>query len=328
MSNTQISKNFLLKMYEMMLRIRRFEEKVGELITKGEIKTPCHLYIGEEAIATGVCFALKKEDYIFGTHRSHGHYIAKDGDIKKLMAEIFCKKTGCSKGKGGSMHIVAPEVGLLGTPPIVAASIPIAAGAALSSTLKGEDKVAVSFFGDGATNEGVFYETLNFASLKKLPVIFVCENNLYSTHMPISKCLADTSIAKKAEGFGLPGIQVDGNNVIEVYQTAKKAVDRARKGEGPTLLECMTYRWRGHVGPDDNIQGMHTDIRPREELDSWMKKCPIKRLERVLKITKEEKEKISQKIEKEIEKAVIFAKKSPHPQKDDLKEDLFKEVYK
>lgn len=316
-----ISKDILIKMYEMMLRIRRFEEKVGDLVLEGKIKTPCHLYIGEEAVATGVCFALKKDDFIFGTHRSHGHYIAKGGNIKELMAEIFCKSTGCSKGKGGSMHVVAPEVGLLGTPPIVAASIPIAVGAALSSVLKGENRVATVFFGDGAVNEGVFYESLNFASLKKLPVVFVCENNFYSTHMPIAKCLADTNIAKKADGFGLPGIQIDGNNVIEVYQTTKKAVGRARKGGGPTLIECRTYRWRGHVGPYDDLD---KGLRSKEELNFWMKKCPIKKLEKILKISDIEKEKISKKIGKEVEESVKFAKESPYPDETELTEDVFK----
>lgn len=323
-----ISKENLIKMYGTMLLIRCFEERVGDLVVAGEIETPCHLYVGEEAVATGVCFALRKEDYIFGNHRSHGHYIAKGGDIKALMAEIFCKATGCSKGKGGSMHIVAPEVGLLGTPPIVAASIPIAVGAALSSTLKENGRISVAFFGDGAMSEGVFYESLNFASLKKLPVIFVCENNLYSTHMPLAKILADTNIAKKAEGFNLPGVQIDGNNVIEVYQTAKKAVDRAKKGEGPTLIECQTYRWKGHVGPDDNIQGTHTDIRSKEEIESWMAKCPIKKLEeQLLKdgiLTDVEKKKIAENIEKEIEEAAKFAKESPSPRKEDLGNDIIK----
>jgi pyruvate dehydrogenase E1 component alpha subunit len=316
-----ISKNILKGMYITMLRIRKLEERVGDLVLEGKIKTPCHLYIGEEAVATGVCFALKKEDFIFGTHRSHGHYIAKGGDIKKLMAEIFCKKTGCSKGKGGSMHVVAPEIGLLGTPPIVAASIPIAVGTALSSVLRKNNRVSVSFFGDGATNEGVFYESLNFASLRKLPVVFVCENNFYSTHMPIVKTLADTNIAKKAEGFNMPGIRIDGNDVILVYQTAKKAVENARRGKGPTLIECQTYRWRGHVGPCDDLD---KGLRSRKELDFWMKKCPIKKLENILKISNLEKERISKKIEKEVEEAVAFAKKSPSPKKDDLAKDIFK----
>lgn len=311
----------LRKMYTTMLLIRRFEERVGELVAKGEIVTPCHLYIGEEAVAAGACLALKKTDYIFGNHRSHGHYIAKGGDIKELMAEIFCRATGCSRGKGGSMHIVAPEVGLLGTPPIVAASIPIAVGAALSASIKKEKRVSVSFFGDGATNEGVFYESLNFASLKKLPVIFICENNFYSTHMPISKTLADTNIAKKAEGFNMPGIRIDGNDVIKVYQTATEAVKRARAGKGPTLIECRTYRWRGHVGPGDDLG---KGLRSKKELDSWMEKCPIKRLERILKISTSQKERISERVEKEIQESVIFAKNSPYPAKEELLEDVFK----
>jgi len=319
-----MKKTFLLKMYETMLRIRRFEERLGDLILQGEVKTPCHLYIGEEAVATGVCSVLNRKDYIFGNHRSHGHYIAKGGDINKLMAEIFCKVDGCSGGKGGSMHVVAPEVGLLGTPPIVSASIPIAVGAALSSKIKGEKKVAVVFLGDGAVNEGVFYESLNFASLRKLPVIFICENNLYSTHMPISEILADTNIAKKASIFNMPGFRIDGNNVIKVFQAANRAVKNARIGKGPTLIECITYRWRGHVGPDDNIQGVHTDIRPKNELESWKAKCPIKRAERALKLSVSQKKRIDRKIEEETEKAVIFAKNSPSPKRAELYRDVLR----
>jgi len=319
-------KDILLKMYETMLLIRRFEEKAGDLVASGAIKTPCHLYIGEEAVATGVCQALNKEDYIFGNHRSHGHYIAKGGSLKELMAELFCKAAGCSKGKGGSMHVIAPEVGLLGTPPIVAASVPIAVGAALSSSIKGEDRVSVSFFGDGATNEGVFYESLNFAALKKLPVIFVCENNLYSTHMPISKISADTNIAKKASIFNMPGLKIDGNDVIKVYQTAKKAIKQARKGDGPTLIECVTYRLRGHVGFSDDLD---KGLRSKKELDSWMARCPIKMLEELLTkegiLSESEKNQISQKIEREIEEAVIFAKESDYPEEKELNKDIFKE---
>lgn len=319
-----LSRNLLLKMYKAMLTIRIFEERVADLILRGEIKTPCHLYIGEEAIAAGVCSALKRKDYVFGNHRSHGHYIAKGGNINKLMAEIYCFKDGCSRGKGGSMHIIAPEVGVLGTPPIVAASIPVAVGAALSSTFRRDNRVSVVFFGDGATNEGVFYESLNFAALEKLPVIFVCENNLYSTHMPVSKILADTNIAKKAESFNMPGFQIDGNNVIEVFQTIQKAVDNARRGRGPTLIECLTYRWRGHVGPDDNIQGRHTDIRPREELDSWKKRCPIKRLERILRLTILEKNQISKKLKGKVENAIAFTEKSSSPEKKELFSSVFR----
>jgi len=298
---------------------------VKDLILKGEIKTPCHLYIGEEAAATGVCLALEKEDYIFGNHRSHGHYIAKGGDIKKLMAEIFCRNTGCSGGKGGSMHIVAPEVGLLGTPPILAASIPLAVGTALSSVLRNNNRVSVSFFGDGAVNEGTFYEALNFASLKKLPVIFVCENNFYSTHMPISKCLADTNIAKKAQAFGMEGLQVNGNDVLEVFQTAKKLVEESRKGNGPALMEVFTYRWLGHVGAHDDLD---KGLRSKEELEEWQKKCPIKSFEKFLAeeklLAEAERKQVCERIDKEIEEAVVFAKNSPFPGGKELISDVFK----
>jgi pyruvate dehydrogenase E1 component alpha subunit len=219
----------LRAMYITMLKIRRFEEKVAELIHPlNEIICPCHLYIGQEAVATGVCSALKKEDWVFSTHRSHGHYIAKGGDIKALMAELYGKETGCSRGRGGSMHLSSPEQGLPGSSAIVAGTIPLAVGAALAFSMQKRDSVSVAFFGDGAAGEGVFYESLNFASLKKLPVIFVCENNLYSTHLPISGCLAHIQIWEKAEAFNMPGIRVDGNNVVEVFQTAKRAIDDAR----------------------------------------------------------------------------------------------------
>ena len=320
-----ISQTLLREMYLTMVKIRKFEERVGDLVSQGEIKTPCHLYIGQEAIATGVCLALEKNDFVFGTHRSHGHYIAKGGDLNSLMAEIYGKATGCSKGKGGSMHIAAPEIGVLGTPPIVAASISLAAGAALGAVLKKTNQIAVVFFGDGATNEGVFYESLNFASLKKLPVVFVCENNFYSTHMSIRECLADVNIVKKAEMFKMPGFQLDGNNVIEVFQTIKKAIDNARQGKGPTLIECQTYRWRGHVGPSNDLD---KGLRSKEELDYWMTRCPIKRLEELLIkegiLSESEKNQIFEKIQKEIEEAVKFAKESPYPNEDELLNEVFK----
>lgn len=321
-----ISKDILIRIYEAMLAIRKFEEKTAELILDGEIKTPCHLYIGQEATAAGVCLALKKDDFAFSTHRSHGHYLAKGGDMKKLMAELYGKAAGCSRGKGGSMHLSAPEVGFLGSSAIVAGSIPLAAGTALASTLQNNERVTVCFFGDGAVNEGVFYESLNFASLNKLPVIFVCENNLYSTHLPISKCLADVNIAKKAEIFNMNGFQIDGNNAIEVFQIAEKSIEDARQGRGPALIECLTYRWRGHVGPSDDL---NKGLRSREELNSWTEKCPIKRLERQLIkeeiLSEEEKNKISQNIERKIDEAVKFAKENPFPNEIELTKNVFKD---
>lgn len=317
--------NLIRKMYITMSKIRMFEEKVGDLVSQKEIISPCHLYIGQEAVATGVCAALGKDDYVFSTHRSHGHYLAKGGDMKQLMAELFCRATGCSHGKGGSMHVVSPEVGFLGSSAIVGGNIPLAVGVALGASLQNKNNVCVTFFGDGATDEGVFYESLNFASLKKLPVIFVCENNLYSTHMPISKCLADTNIYKKAEIFNMPGYRIDGNNVIEVFKATERAIEFARNGEGPTLLECLTYRWRGHVGPNLDLD---KGLRSKEELESWMNKCPIKGLEVFLLeqgiISETGKIEIRSQMQEEIDEAVRFAKESPFPDRSELTKNVFK----
>ena len=304
----------LRMMYVTMLMIRKFEERVAELVSKNEIICPCHLYIGEEAVATGVCAALRKDDYVFSTHRSHGHYIAKGGDVKALMAELYCRATGCSKGRGGSMHLASPDVGLPGSSAIVAGTIPLAVGAGLAFSLQKRNSVSVAFFGDGAANEGTFYESLNFAALKKLPVIFVCENNLYSTHMPISACLADVNICKKADAFSMPAVRVDGNSIVEIFKVAKRAVEDARIGKGPALIECMTYRWRGHVGPSNDLD---KGLRSKEELEYWMNRCPIKALEEFLLehdlVSKSEKNKIYENLEEEIEEAIAFAKVSPYP---------------
>ena len=316
----------LREMYVTMVRIRKFEERVAELVSKDEIICPCHLYIGEEAVATGVCSALRKDDYVFSTHRSHGHYIAKSGDIKALMAELYGKATGCSKGRGGSMHLASPDKGLPGSSAIVAGTIPLAVGAALAFTMQKKDSVSVAFFGDGATNEGTFYESLNFASLKKLPVIFVCENNLYSTHMPISACIANTDIYKMAEAFNMTSVRVDGNDVLTIFKTAKKAIEDARSGKGPALIECMTYRWRGHVGPNFDVD---KGLRTKEELDYWMNRCPIKALEGLLPksdfISESERNQIYESIENEVEEALVFAKESPYP---DSNDKSFNDVFK
>jgi len=321
-----VPSEILRKIYVTMLKIRVFEERVAELLLppKKEIVTPCHLYIGQEAVATGVCFALKRDDYVFSTHRSHGHFIAKGGNLKALMAELYCKKTGCSRGKGGSMHVASSSLGLLGSSAIVGGTMPIAVGAALAFSMQNRDAVSVVFFGDGAASEGIFYESLNFASLKKLPVIFVCENNLYCTHLPVAACLADTNIYRKSESFAMSGIRVDGNDVIEVYKVAKKAVEDARSGKGPTLIECLTYRWRGHVGPYDDLD---KGLRSREELDYWMSRCPIKMLEKDLIqhriISESEKEQIRKAVSEEVEEAITFARESPYPNENNLLHDVF-----
>jgi pyruvate dehydrogenase E1 component alpha subunit len=323
------SRGFLIKLYTTMVRIRICEESLVEPILSGEIRCPVHLYTGEEAIATGVCAALSRNDYVFSSHRSHGHYLAKGGSIKELVAEIYGKEAGCSRGRGGSMHIIAPEMGMLGSAPIVAGSIPLALGAALASKIRKEKKVTVSFFGDGAAGEGVLYESLNFAALRRLPIILACENNFYSTHMPIRECRPENNIFEIGKPFCIQSYRVDGNDVFKVYEVSKKAVGRCRKGQGPVLIEFITYRLRGHVGPDDNIQGTHTDIRSEEEIEKWRKKDPIRRFETFLikkkMLRKDILKKIDRKVEKEVEEAHQFAKKSPYPNPNELTKYVFKE---
>ena len=323
------SEDFLRSLYNSMVRIRLCEESFIDPILKGEILCPVHLYSGEEAIATGVCAALKEEDYIFGTHRSHGHYLAKGGSMPELVAEIYGKETGCSRGRGGSMHIIALEKGMLGAAPIVGGTISLALGSALASYIRKDNKVTVSFFGDGATGEGVFYESLNFASLHNLPIVFACENNFYSTHLPIKECRANNNIFKTGVPFCIEGSRVDGNDVLQVYEAAIKAVNKCRKGRGPVLLEFKTYRLRGHVGPNDNIQGTHTDIRPKKEIEKWKKNDPIKKYEHFLLknniIYKESLIKIRQDADKEVNASHAFAKNSCYPDKKELMKYVFKE---
>jgi len=242
-----------------------------------------------------------------------------------MMAELYGKRTGCSKGKGGSMHLVAPEVGLLGSAAIVASTIPLAVGAALASVMHGNNRVAVAFFGDGATDEGVFDESLNFASLRKLPVVFICENNLFSTHLPLSLRQPADNIYERAQAHMMPGIQVDGNNVLEVFQASRKAIEDARSGKGPTLIECRTFRWRAHVGPWLDID---VGFRKKEEVEKWVKRCPIKALEEFLLnqgiMSDSEKSQISKQIDEEIEDALAFARESPFPDESELMGDVFK----
>lgn len=324
----EYSKDFLIKLYKTMLRIRLCEESLVEPIHRGEIRTPCHLYSGQEAIATGVCASLNQKDYIFGNHRSHGHYLAKGGDMAELVAEIYGKETGCSRGRGGSMHVIATDNGFMGAVPIVGGTISLAIGAALASKIRKDKRVTVSFFGDGATGEGVLYESLNFASLNKLPVIFACENNFYSTHMAIEDCRAKNNIYQSGIPFCVPGYRVDGNDVLKVYETANKTVDMCRKGYGPVFIEFVTYRLRGHVGPDDNIQGTRTDIRPKSEIEQWIKKDPIKRFERFLikkrVVSKRLIENIGEEAKAEVAEVHAFAIRSAYPDKGDLDKYVFK----
>ena len=306
-----------------MVRIRRFEERVADLIDAGEITTPCHLYIGQEAIAAGICAGLNREDYVWGGHRSHGHYLAKGGDLKALMAELFGKATGCSGGRGGSMHLVAPEVGILGTVPLVAATIPLAVGAGLAAKLRGDGRVSVSFFGDGATGEGHFHESLNLAALYRLPVVFVCENNLYSSHLHILEHRGADNIYESGKAHSVPGLQLDGNDSQALYEAGQEAIARAREGRGPTLLECRTYRWRGHVG---SSWDMDVGVKSKAELDEWLLRDPIARTAEVLLSQGTEQQaldRIEHEVIEEIDEAVRFARESPYPDASELFQHVF-----
>jgi acetoin:2,6-dichlorophenolindophenol oxidoreductase subunit alpha len=323
LSPAKIDQTLLLNLYQTMVCIRVTEEKIAELLQANQIRCPTHLYTGQEAIAAGVCAALAQEDYIFGGHRSHGHYLAKGGNLCALMAELFGRVTGCARGRGGSMHLIAPEVGLLGTVPLVSATIPIAVGAGLASKLRKDGRVSVAFFGDGATEEGHFHESLNMAALYHLPVIFVCENNSYSSHMPIVDRRAEDNIYKSGEAHGIPGIRVDGNDVVLVYSAAKEATLRARTGLGPTLLECRTYRWRGHVGP---ALDMDVGVKRKDEMKEWLPKDPLARARVSLLqigIAESEFERIERQVLSEVARAVEFAVRSPHPPESELLDEVF-----
>jgi len=319
-----ISPKTLRALYVTMLKIRKFEDKAAENVREKKVICPTHLYTGQEAVATGVCANLRKSDYVFGTHRAHGIYIAQGGKLKTLMSEMFGRRTGCSKGRGGSMHIVAPEIGLLGTSSIVGGTIPLAVGAALASTMQENSRIAVAFFGDGATDEGVFHECLNFASIKKLPVVFVCENNQYSSHLHISFRQPQDNIVRFAKVHDMVGIQVDGNDVLEVFRVARKVVEDARNRSLPTLLECMVNRWRGHVGPNWDY---HVGLRSKEKIKKWKKNCPIKALGKYLLnqniLSRSEMDKISDCIDGEIDAAVRYAENSPYPRLGEVAKNVY-----
>lgn len=313
--------------YRSMRRIRYFEEQVIEFYPEQEMRTPVHLCIGQEAIAAAVCHDLDTADYIFSTHRNHGHCLAKGMSYYQLLAEFYGKRTGCAGGKGGSMHPVDVTQGILGTTAIVGGNIPLAVGAAWSSQMKKSNKVAVVFFGDGASEEGTFHEALNFASLKKIPVVFVCENNLYATASPVAhRQPPGTSIADRAAAYGMPSRQMDGNDALQVYCEAEEAIRRAHRGEGPSFIEAMTYRWKAHVGPVDDTATGH---RPQEELAVWQARCPIARLLLHLEqhgLWSEDKERtLVDSLEREFNIALQQAKEDPFPQDTSIFNFVFRE---
>ena len=321
-----LSKTQLIEMYRKMVTIRAFEYKIKDLFSKGTIVGDLHLSIGQEAVAVGVCAGLQKDDYVLSTHRGHGHCIAKGADVKRMMAEFFGRKTGICKGKGGSMHLADFSVGMLGASGIVGGGIPQAVGAGLSIKLRGTDQVAVSFFGDGASNQGTFHESLNLAAIWKLPVIFVCENNQYAESTPVSKVMLVKNIADRATAYGVTGVVVDGMDAAAVYEAVKEAVRRARKGKGPTLIECETYRFEGHEEGDPWIK-----YRSKEEVEEWKKRCPIEafraKLIKTKILTEEEAKEIDQETKMLIEEAVKFGEESPWPKPQEALEDVFVSPY-
>jgi pyruvate dehydrogenase E1 component alpha subunit len=317
----QISQELLLTYYKKILELRLFELKVQELYRNGRLPGFVHLYVGEEAVAVGVCAHLNVADLVFSTHRGHGHALAKGVPAGIVLAELWGKATGSSGGRGGSMHMYAPEYGFMGTNGIVGAPIPLATGAALSAKLKKKSGVVVCFFGDGAVNSGSFHEAVNLGSVWDLPVVYVCENNLYATEMAFLRATKNTSVASRAAAYGMRGVEVDGQDVVAVHQAAEAAIERARQGGGPTLIECKTYRYVGHHEGDPG-----TDYRTREEVQQWKQKDPVKLArKRLLDCGVEESklQKADQEIEQLIEDAVEFAENSPEPSAESVNDHVF-----
>ncbi|MEM2864389.1 MAG: dehydrogenase E1 component subunit alpha/beta [Candidatus Bathyarchaeia archaeon] len=311
----------LIEMYRGMLRIRRFESAVYRLFLQGAIPGTVHLYAGEEAVAVGVCSNLRDNDYILSTHRGHGHYIAKGCDLKRLMAELYGRVGGCCKGKGGSMHVGEFSKGMLPAIAIVGANVPVGAGVALSFKMRDTDQVAACFFGDGAVNQGMWHEGVNLAAVWDLPLILVCENNFYASSTHISKSLRIERVSDRASAYGIKGVTVDGNDVLAVYEAAGEAVERARNGEGPTLIECLTYRHGGHS------RGDPATYRPKDEVEEWLKRDPIPRFKaRLIEwgvLKPEEAEQMESEVEDEIRRAVEFAEASPWPRPEVALEDTY-----
>jgi TPP-dependent pyruvate/acetoin dehydrogenase alpha subunit len=312
----------LLDLYRTMLTIRRFEERCNALFMQGRIPSTLHLYVGQEAVAAGVCSVLRRDDYITSTHRPHGHAIAKGVEPRAIMAELFAKATGCCKAKGGSMHVGDIRVGMPPAIAIVGAGAPIAAGIGLSAKMRGTDQVAVCFFGEGGANEGVMHEAMNMAAIWKLPVVYVCENNLYAASTPVALAFAIENIADRAAGYGMPGKIVDGNDVLAVREAAAEAVERARQRGGPTLIECKTYRMVGHSRSDPRT------YRTRAEEAEWQTKDPILRMQHLLvdeqhAVRLDELEQIGAEVNGVIDDAVAFADSSPAPKPEDTLADVF-----
>ena len=316
-----MQKSEALSLYEQMVKIRKFEEKLYELFLTRPMPGSMHQYNGQEAVAVGVCSHLAKDDYVSSTHRGHGHCIAKGADTNAVMAEMFAKKTGCCKGMGGSMHIADFSVGMLGANAIVGGGIPIAVGAGWTCKYKKNKKVSVVFFGDGASNEGSFHESMNLAAIWNLPVIFVCENNLYGFSTHYKRTMAIDNIADRAAGYGMDGVVVDGQDLLEVHKVAGEAIENARSGKGPTLIECKTYRYRGHSRFES------PNYRTKEELKQWQQRDPInlfaEHLSKEYNVKEDELKKIADRVDAIMEAAVKFSEQSPDPEPSDYEKYIF-----
>lgn len=316
-----LSNELLLNLYVTMNKIRAFESRVAELFAEGKIPGFVHLYVGEEAVATGVCANLTDKDYITSTHRGHGHLIAKGGKLQLMMAELFGRSTGYCRGKGGSMHIADLDLGIMGANGIVGGGPPLASGAALACQYLGTSNVAVCFFGDGAANQGTTHEAMNLATCWKLPVVFVNENNMYGISSCTINSMCVPNVADRAAAYDMPGVTIDGNDVIAVYEAASEAVKRARDGLGPSLIECKTYRHRGHFEGDPCV------YRKKEEVEEWMERDPIPRFETKLiemkVITQEKADEIKAGLKSEVAEAERFAADSPLPDVSDLLTDVY-----
>jgi pyruvate dehydrogenase E1 component alpha subunit len=314
-------KKIALELYRKMMLARLFEQRAAELFQGGRLPGFLHSYLGEEGVAVGVCSTLRDSDYITSTHRGHGHVIAKGARVERMMAELFAKESGYCQGKGGSMHIADFSIGVVGATGIVGSGIPIATGVALACKMQAGGRVVACFFGDGASNTGAFHEGLNLAAVWQLPVLFVCENNLYAESTPQCEHQCVTDVSKRAAGYGMPGLTVDGNDVFAVRKAAMQAVERARGGEGPTLLECKTYRFMGHYVGDP------ATYRSKAELEAWMTRCPIKLLEsEIMKerlATEDELLSVRSAVDEEIKQAVDFAENSNSPSPDSAMRDIY-----
>jgi 2-oxoisovalerate dehydrogenase E1 component len=316
-SSAGLSRDELIDLYRQMLIIRRTEEQLARAHQQGLVHGACHTYVGEEAIAVGVCANLRTDDSVFSTHRGHGHALAKGVPPRELIAELLGRVTGCSHGRGGSMHVFSPEVGMLGTSGIVGPSLLMAAGVGYAFRLAGSDRVSVAFFGDGASNNGAFHEGLNMAAIWKLPVLFVCENNQYATEVPFVSVAGNPDVSARGAAYGMPSVDLDGNDVVAVHAAACEAVRRARAGEGPTLLACRTYRTRAHS------EGMRdAGYRSREEVEEWRSRDPIVRLRDQL--APEAIDTTEREVQSLVDEALEWAKASPYPDPESVMDHVFR----